>query len=462
MKQRHLWFALCSCLVLIVTGRGCGSPLVGLECRDGFVRCGAACYDLRSDALHCGACGNSCAAGESCVASACMPGDAGVPDGGAPDRSVPDGGPSADAGEAGVVDEDGGMDAQVSDAGAAADAAAPSDAEIAGDGSSPDGQVPPAPVLCSGPGSPSDCVCGLGQRKCGLVCVEALTDPSNCGACGVACDADEYCAAGVCAARCDAPLTLCPLLDLCINLDEDLNHCGSCTALPCAPGASCIEGSCVGRAVGHIVGIGHDMSASRAPMRTLVGNAVFLVRSAPVRVLVYDAKTAPAARLGVSTAIQTSAAALGRTYTLTPAVADQVSLQLSTADVFLIEAQHDATDVELSNLGQSWAVALDDFLSKGGVIVLFDAGGTNAGTFQILRAAGLLDVTSRIDIPRDQYVLHTPSDAIGAGIPSKYQSEGLSAAFDLGPTVPPAMPPVEVVRDPTLGEPVVIHLPVLF
>jgi hypothetical protein len=228
----------------------------------------------------------------------------------------------------------------------------------------------------------------------------------------------------------------------------------------CDPGAACIAGDCVGSAVGHIVLIGHDMSASRPPMRTLVGNAVFLVRSSPVRVLVYDAQTAPESRTGVGDAIRLSAQSLGRAYVETRAAEAEVTLQLSSTDVFVIDVQHGADNAQLQALGQSWSLALGQFLEQGGVILLFDAGGANDGTYQILGplGAGLLPIVSRQPRPNDQYRLVTPSDAIAAGVPNRYQSEGQSASFTIQPLAMPQ--PVVVVREPTplSMEPVVIHL----
>ena len=61
---------------------GC-SAIVGAECAAGFERCGARCFDLASDPLHCGACDHACASGMVCEARECVAGiDGGVRDGG--------------------------------------------------------------------------------------------------------------------------------------------------------------------------------------------------------------------------------------------------------------------------------------------------------------------------------------------------------------------------------------------
>lgn len=429
----------------------CGSPLVGLECKSGYTRCGDGCYDLRSDEAHCGSCDLVCASGEQCSESMCLPGgpdagdggDAGGMDAGL-DASL-DGGDGA-AGD-GSLGDGGDLDAR-SDA-------RPGDGQVgdaAGNdgGGGGDGSVT-LPALCTGPGSPADCVCGLGQIKCDNECVDPSTDRENCGGCDIACAAEEYCAAGICAPICEPPLTLCA--PICVYLQENDAHCGMCNHA-CGAGAACIEGQCVGRAVGHIVLMGHDMSGVRPPMRTMVSNAVFLVRGSPVRVLVYDEATNPAARTGVSGAIQAGSIALSRSYTTASASAELVSAQLSSADVFVIETQHTATNERLRELGASWSAALDTFLFRGGVILVLDAGGSNDGTHLILEGAGLFNVNARVGIPRGLLDLETASDAIAAGVPTEYQSEGETAGFDVDLVANPA---TVVIRDPNSMLPVVLH-----
>jgi hypothetical protein len=41
-------------------------------CADGRIVCGTKCTDLTSDAMNCGACGNSCASGLTCVNGSCI------------------------------------------------------------------------------------------------------------------------------------------------------------------------------------------------------------------------------------------------------------------------------------------------------------------------------------------------------------------------------------------------------
>lgn len=43
------------------------------KCKPGFKKCGRKCVDTQTSIKHCGACGNTCASGESCVAGVCDP-----------------------------------------------------------------------------------------------------------------------------------------------------------------------------------------------------------------------------------------------------------------------------------------------------------------------------------------------------------------------------------------------------
>ena len=71
--------------------------------------------------------------------------------------------------------------------------------------------------------------CSVDELLCGGSCVAARTDPSNCGACGVACPAGEACSAGVCTdcaaacgegQRCEAGLCVADVYAACFNTDQ--------------------------------------------------------------------------------------------------------------------------------------------------------------------------------------------------------------------------------------------------
>jgi hypothetical protein len=81
------------------------------------------------------------------------------------------------------------------DAAAAVDAAV--DAASARDADSPDA----APCTVCGDGErckAGGCECLPSRTRCGTQCVAVVSDPSHCGACDVACAANEACRGGVC------------------------------------------------------------------------------------------------------------------------------------------------------------------------------------------------------------------------------------------------------------------------
>ena len=89
----------------------------------------------------------------------------------------------------------------------------------------------------------------------------------------------------------------------------------------------------------------------------------------PVHVLVFDEKTSAAAKAGVDSALMTMATVTSRSYVATPITSLAVTFLLSMSDVFLIEAQSAATNEQLIKNGETWSLALQEFLKRGGVIV---------------------------------------------------------------------------------------------
>ncbi len=109
----------------------------------------------------------------------------------------------------------------------------------------------------------TDCDGGL---CCGQACTLFLTDPKNCGACGLACPNDEPCANGLCldcsklpdGTACNAGTYegLC-CSGVCANTRVDSANCGGCGAsgdagppAVCAIGSVCIDAGCVDQCIG--------------------------------------------------------------------------------------------------------------------------------------------------------------------------------------------------------------------
>jgi hypothetical protein len=84
-------------------------------------------------------------------------------------------------------------------------------------------------------------ICPAGQDLCGESCVDLQHDDTNCGACGLACAFDEYCNGGVCEPICPAGQDLCG--GACVDLQHDDANCGACGAA-CAFDEFCEFGSC--------------------------------------------------------------------------------------------------------------------------------------------------------------------------------------------------------------------------
>ncbi len=77
----------------------------------------------------------------------------------------------------------------------------------------------PGPLGCS--------ICPAAQTDCSGTCVDTGSDAANCGSCGNACAADEFCSEGTCMPVCAVPgTTLCG--GACVNLASNNQNCGTC------------------------------------------------------------------------------------------------------------------------------------------------------------------------------------------------------------------------------------------
>ena len=91
--------------------------------------------------------------------------------------------------------------------------------------------------------------CAGGTTKCEVDgknrCVDTQVDGANCGACGTACTADQLCSVGACDDDCNGGTTKCVVGDKpsCFSLKNDEAHCGACDKA-CGVDESCIEGAC--------------------------------------------------------------------------------------------------------------------------------------------------------------------------------------------------------------------------
>ena len=103
--------------------------------------------------------------------------------------------------------------------------------------------------------------CAKQNMVCSRECVDATSDPNNCGNCGNVCGSGQTCCNGTClngpclvgigdtcdvSADCASALTCCG--SSCVDTSTDPNNCGGCgadgTEYACGPGGSCKSGTC--------------------------------------------------------------------------------------------------------------------------------------------------------------------------------------------------------------------------
>ncbi len=419
MNQIH---AMRSALVFValLLLPGCDA-IVGGRCRSGLTFCEGQCIDLGADSRNCGACGAVCSGAQVCRLGTCTADVDGALDS-ALDASI-DG--SFDGSFDGATDgasNDSSLDARRDGSDAASDVSS----EAAVNDSALDSSLSDASA--SDAASESGVSCGIGQLLCSGVCRAVLSDPVNCGNCGIACNTpNTVCVEGMCLPTCPAPRMQCGIR--CLDTRSDPDNCGGCGAV--CPAGICVNSMCDDPVAGHLVLIGHDYQVTRAGMNRVAGNAVFLGRGTPVRVAVYEGTATLAQIAGVDGAINQVAQATGRTWIRAPITqAAELPLALANANTLVIYAQTTSSDAQLANLASMWRVALTQFVGRGGVIVLFETqSANNAGGFQILSGAGLLNVTSRADATGATMEVVRQDDAVALSVPISYRGEMTTVAF---------------------------------
>ena len=90
-------------------------------------------------------------------------------------------------------------------------------------------------------GNNSGGTCKLGLSPCGTSCVDPLSDPNNCGGCGVVCAAGKVCQGATCVSACSPSYTSCG--GACVQLDVNDQHCGSCDS-SCSGDQHCGNSAC--------------------------------------------------------------------------------------------------------------------------------------------------------------------------------------------------------------------------
>lgn len=405
----HLYRRASLLFVLSCAMTGCLDPVVGAECEEGLEYCNGQCITFDTYE-NCGGCGFHCGP-YLCVNGRCdtsqwrddagydFPWDTGI------------------EGEADVIEVDAGDAAPVD----VPDASLPSDVGLTDS-------------------------CPLGQMECDGECVPSNVE--HCGSCDNACASEQFCAGDHCVDDCEDWETRCD--DLCVDLMWDPNHCGGCNN-HCISGI-CAAGECADATAGHLVVIGHNYTNATVVMQRLAGNAVFLSVGAPVRVLVFEGDALPQSIEGTDRAIEYVAKETGREWQREVAIDGLVTLQLASADVFVVYAQQNARNNQLEKYGESWGVALSGFLRQGGVVVLFDGVGDNQGTFQILKPAQIFEAAELVEVPNNTTLsVIDLSDQIALNVPQLYVSRGDTVGYESIST------PGNVVVTDSDEVPIIIH-----
>ncbi len=220
---------------------------------------------------------------------------------------------------------------------------------------------------------------------------------------------------------CTAPLEAC--YGTCVDLETDPDHCGSCTH-QCASGI-CTAGHCQGEAWGHIVAIGHDYATSHPAMRRVLANAVSLTATNDVGVAWWPSESPsmahyPALSLGMS--------AMSRPW-------HQVAFPASPASSFdgvdvVIVPPEDIDGDASEQAGAAWATALDEFLRRGGVVVVLDGAGTN---YRFAHGAQLFDVGAPVVVTSQPTAVVDGTDSIANQVVAPYLAEATSVAWPGAP-----------------------------
>jgi len=194
---------------------------------------------------------------------------------------------------------------------------------------------------------------------------------------------------------------------------------------------------------------------------TLLGNAIFLPRRDPVRVLAYDENTPTAIKTSTDRAIRWAGERLNREVEITHSGdldTIETDLVLSSYDVFLVYDQPQAASGELAAAGAQLATTLSAFTIGGGVAVML-SGATGVGEMgEFAAAAGLADIGVETPYSSLAYV-RSSADVIGIDVISPFQTLEASCTFAT-PEVP-STDTIFVVTDTApggdIGTPIVLH-----
>ena len=343
--------------------------------------------------------------------------------------------------------------------GAAGDASAvDADASDAVDGSDSDALVDGGDAE-GGDGSAGD------ADASDVACVPPFDTPAQCGDCFTQCGSAAPVCSPVDGGHACVPLCTPPLVDCggsCVDTTSDPDHCGACSNQ--CPSGICQASQCVGASPGHVVVLcmSFEQNSQASPQTALLGNAVFLPVTNPVRILAYGEHSPNPIENKVDQAIGWAATAKNRTAQLTHVnAAAQVTAQLDkqSFDVLLVYDQTGAPSGALAAAGTAWAAAIGTFVKAGGVVVVPTGGGGTGEMGQLLTNAGLLAVSAQPSATGSVLYNQAPSDAVGLNVISPFIAQKQSCTLTTSAVPGPST--VFVVTnapaDAGAGSPVVVH-----
>jgi hypothetical protein len=221
-------------------------------CFGSKTECTGECADLQTDGSHCGECGNACTGGDLCKDGDCVGGGCGT-------GQIACGGgciyPLTDNGYCGASDPCDTNPGAVCDTANGFTCQDGTCACFVGEqcppGTGPCTNTQTDEANCGGCGdacradqycNAGNCDCTFGLSDCGGACVDTNTSHAHCGGCDSACRADQVCTAGDC--DCPPGKKEC-VVGTCTDTQTDHENCGAC-GNPCGAAEFCVAGNCVG------------------------------------------------------------------------------------------------------------------------------------------------------------------------------------------------------------------------
>jgi hypothetical protein len=311
-----------------------------------------------------------------------------------------------------------------------------------GDGQLPDGGFVDSPVD------------GETDAEVPLECLPPHDAPSHCGDCDTTCSAPKpFCAPDgdgsfLCVPLCEPPLVECQ--GQCVDpesYNSDPDNCGECGNA--CPSDICQDGLCRGARYGNVALVCSDLNSatSDSGMTALLGNAVFMPLTNPVKVLAYTRGASAAAVNKVNLMIAAAGSPRSRTAEITEATTVQAvtaDLNIDDYQVLLIHDLDQAESGDPAAAATTWesSSVLTSFAKAGGVIVVLDGGDGTGEMHELINAGNLLDPTQKTKIA-GQLPLFTsgespmagevwnnaPFDVIGFNVLSQFRATSHTCTF---------------------------------